>query len=266
MSPLRRLFRVSVALACAGGFVLYPVPATGQERAEPQAGPEIPAEVYSTLLEAVGERLGPRDGSPFQLSVAEAVSPEAGYWVFALVYSSLPGSGHADTWIVDCTGPACVASGGHGPGGLVVSGTPASHPGTPVPPGPLEDARVCGGVVGEVRSPEPPGDPLPGVQVEPLDDELQPLDRRRGTVTDAAGRFTLEPDVFPAPQFEGHLRLSAMNRSPTDVPIQVRPDRAVVLRLELPRSMPRPEWQDEATVRVESLPCVDGDGPAVPGH
>lgn len=83
--------------------------------------------------------------------------------------------------------------------------------------------------------------------MEPLDDDLQHLDRRRGAVTDAAGRFTLEPDAFPAPPFQGHLRLTAMNRNETDVPVEIRPDRAVVRR-------------------VESCPCVQGEGSAVPRH
>jgi hypothetical protein len=240
---------------------------------------EIPAEVYIAVLDAAAGMLAPQVDGPlyvemeripahvspdrvreagFELRSAcdpggrhfapgQPVTPEPGVWVVDAVYSSRGGgTGHEDIFIVRCDDGSCRATGGHGIGALVAiqegcdGGEAASLPRS-------ADA-ACGGITGVVRIADNPGGLLAGAQVVLAGTQA-------GAITDRDGRFVIRPGGVPGAAHQGELRVVRLGYRPVTVPLTLHPDSATVVRVAMPKSMPRPEWQREPEVEVEVRSC-----------
>jgi len=100
-----------------------------------------------------------------------------------------------------------------------------------------------------VRIVDEPGGLLPGASVRLAGSMV-------GAVTDRDGRFLIPAErVGPAPSVD-EVHVVRLGHRPASVPISTHPDSATVVRIAMPKSMPRPEWQREPEVEVEVRSCT----------
>jgi hypothetical protein len=265
------------------GIAVFIAACASRTAHDPQPSPsDVPAKVYVALLEAAAGMLAPQVDGPlyvkreripahvspdlvreagFELRSAcgpgsrhfvpgQPVTPEPGVWVVDAVYSSRGGgTGHEDIFIVRCDDGNCRATGGHGIGALVAIQRDCDDSQAARPPRPVE--ATCGAITGVARIADDPGGVLPGAQV-------MLAGTGAGAITDLDGRFVIPPERMPASHFEGELRMVRMGYRPVTVPLATYPDSATVVRIAMPKTMPRSEWQREPAAEVEVRSCRPG--------
>jgi hypothetical protein len=219
------------------------------------ASEDIPPSITADKLRPFGFEIRSRCDGGINFQMGTPATPASGIWVVDVVTSLRGGTrerraaGHDDKYIVRCDEQGCSATGGHGIGALLMvgSGPCVDKPlvGTPVS---LDRIGGCGGVAGEVRIADNPGGVLRGASV-------RLAGSMAGAVTDRDGRFLIPAGRVGSTPSGDELHVVRLGYRPVTVPITLHPDSATLVRVAMPKSMPRPEWQREPEVEVEIRSC-----------